>query len=295
MYDCIIIGGGPAGLTAATYLGRFLRSTLLVDAGAGRAASIPMTRNLAGFPSGISGEELLLRMREHAARYGAELVNGVVKRIERVETCFIADTGSNLIKARTILLAQGVTNHRPRIAQAAHDRGVAQGLIRYCPICDAYEVRRKRVAVLGCSDHGAAEAIFVRHFSDRVTLLTQDASQLSEAEEANLTRSGIIIKQVPVRDFSVNNQDIGVTLADGQQLEFDTLYVALGTSANSDLARMLGAELSALACVVVDEHRQTTVSGLFAAGDMVEGLDQIAVAAGQAAKAATAIHNHLTG
>lgn len=294
MYDCIIIGGGPAGLSAATYLGRFMRSTLLVDAGAGRAATIPMTHNLAGFPSGISGEELLSRMQEHAARYGAEIVNGVVKRIERVGTCFIADTGSNLIKARTILLAQGVTNHRPRIAQAAHDRGVAQGLIRYCPICDAYEVRRKRVAVLGCSDHGAAEAIFVRYFSDRVTLLTQDTSQLSEGEKANLTRSGIIIKQVPVRDFSVNNQDIGVTLADGQQLAFDTLYVALGTSANSDLARMVGAGLSALACVVVDEHQQTTVSGLFAAGDMVEGLDQIAVAAGQAAKAATAIHNHLT-
>ncbi len=294
MYDCIIIGGGPAGLTAATYLGRFMRSTLLVDAGAGRAATIPMTHNLVGFPSGISGEELLSRMREHAARYGAEMVNGVVKRIERVETCFIANTGSNLIKARTILLAQGVTNHRPRIPQAAHDRGVALGLIRYCPICDAYEVRRKRVAVLGCSDHGAAEAIFVRYFSDRVTLLTQDASQLSEAEKANLIRSDVTIKQVPVRDFSVNDQDIGVTLADGQRLEFDTLYVALGTSANSDLARMVGAGLGEMACVVVDEHQQTTVSGLFAAGDMVEGLDQIAVAAGQAAEAATAIHNHLT-
>src|SRR3546814_3400142 len=85
MYDCIIIGGGPAGLTAATYLGRFMRSTLLFDAGAGRTARIPTTHNLLGFPDGISGEELLSRMREHAARFVAELVNAVVKSLERVQ------------------------------------------------------------------------------------------------------------------------------------------------------------------------------------------------------------------
>src|SRR3546814_20349646 len=86
MYDCIIIGGGPAGLTAATYLGRFLRATLVVDAGPGRAARIPTTHNLLGFPDGISGADLLSRMRQHAVRYGAELANGVVDRVERADT-----------------------------------------------------------------------------------------------------------------------------------------------------------------------------------------------------------------
>src|SRR3546814_13163907 len=94
-------------------------------------------------------------MRQHAVRYGAESANGVVERVERADTGFIAYTGSQAIEARTILLAQGVTNHRPRIEQEAHDRGVAQGLLRYCPICDAYEIRGRRVAVLGCSDYGA--------------------------------------------------------------------------------------------------------------------------------------------
>src|SRR3546814_4519873 len=90
----------------------------------GRAARIPTTHNLLGFPDGISGEELLSRMREHAARYGAELVNGVVKSIERVQTGFIVRTDSQAIEGRTILLAQGVLNHQPRIPQETHDRGV---------------------------------------------------------------------------------------------------------------------------------------------------------------------------
>ena len=295
MYDCVIIGGGPAGLTAATYLARFLRSALVIDAGDGRASRIPTTHNLLGFPDGISGDNLLVRMHRHATQYGAELITGVVDRIDRVGTGFVVDTNAKTFSARTILLAQGVTNHRPRMAQETHDRGVAQGLIRYCPICDGYEVRGKRVAVLGCSDHGAAEALFVRRYSDTVTLLAQDSSQLSVSETAKLARGGIAVKRAPVRDLSIDGEILLANMTDGQLLHFDTLYVALGTSPRSELARTAGAELSPTGCVVVDEHQQTTVAGLFAAGDMVEGLDQIAVAAGQAAKAATAIHNLLSG
>src|SRR3546814_3000009 len=119
-------------------------------------------------------------MRQHSVRLGAELANGVFERVELADTGFNAYTGSKAIEARTILLAQGVTNHRPRIEQEAHDRGVAQGLIRYCPICDAYEIRGRRVAVLGCSDHGAAEAIFVRHYTDNVPHPAQVDTDLTD-------------------------------------------------------------------------------------------------------------------
>ncbi|WP_338054898.1 NAD(P)/FAD-dependent oxidoreductase [Sphingobium terrigena] len=293
MYDCIVIGGGPAGLTAATYLGRFLRTTLVIDAGAGRAASIPRTHNLVGFPEGISGEDLLLRMRQHADRYGAELVSDVARSITQSENGFVVGISSRTVEARTVLLAPGVANHRPKLAQAAHDKGVLRGLIRYCPICDAYEVRGKRVAVLGCSEHGAAEALFVRRYSETVTLLTEESAQLSRADQAELSGSGIAVEPAAIRTLSVNDDDILVRLSDGQSLSFDTLYVALGSSGRSELARMAGAALSASGCIVVDDHQRTSISGLFAAGDVVEGLDQIAVAAGQAAKAATAIHNLL--
>ncbi len=295
MYDCVIIGGGPAGLTAATYLGRFLRRTLLVDAGGGRAARIPTTHNLLGFPDGISGKDLLLRMHRHAARYGAELISGVVHSVARAETGFVVDLGPRTVETRTLLLAQGVTNHQPRLAAEVHDSAVARGIIRYCPVCDGFEVRGKSVAVLGCSDHGAAEARFIRRYSDAVTLLTEAVSQLSRADEGGLTRRGIVVQRAPIQTLSVSDDAILASLVDGRSLSFDTLYVALGTSARSELARMTGAELSASGCIIVDEHQQTTIDGLFAAGDIVEGLDQIAVAAGQAAKAATAIHNRLSG
>src|SRR3546814_15442699 len=124
-------------------------------------------------------------MREHAARYGAELVNGVVKSIERVQTGFIVRTDSQAIEARTILLAPGVLNHPPRIPQETPDRGVAYGLIRYCPICDAYEVRGKRLAVLGSSAHGAAEAMFGSSSSASVTLPTPGVTQLCNTAKTN--------------------------------------------------------------------------------------------------------------
>jgi thioredoxin reductase (NADPH) len=295
MYDCIVIGGGPAGLTAATYLGRFLRTTLVIDAGGGRAASIPTTHNLIGFPEGISGEDLLSRMGQHAVRYGAELVSDVANSLTQSKTGFVVSISSRTVEARTVLLAPGVTNHRPKLTQAAHDKGVSRGLIRYCPICDAYEVRGKRVAVLGCSEHGAAEALFVRHYSEDVTLLAQESAQLSPVDQAELAESRIAVVPTAVRTLSVNDDDILVRLSDGRSLSFDTLYIALGSSGRSQLARMAGAALSASGCIIVDDHQRTSISGLFAAGDVVEGLDQIAVAAGQAAKAATAIHNLLLG
>src|SRR3546814_18792703 len=111
----------------------------------------------------------------------------------------ISDWSSDVCSSDlTILLAQGVLNHQPRIPQETHDRGVAYGLIRYCPICDAYEVRGKRVAVLGCSEHGAAEAMFVRHYSESVTLLTQEVSQLSKTERTEDRKSGVEGKSVTV-------------------------------------------------------------------------------------------------
>src|SRR5574339_503505 len=139
--DCLVIGAGPAGLTAAIYLARFHLDILVVDSGKGRAAMIPCTHNHAGYPDGISGKKLIDLMKEQAQRYGAKIVDGFVSRLHRDEESdlFEAEWGSGPVRARSVLLATGVTNRRPPMDEALHDDALARGLIRYCPICDRSE------------------------------------------------------------------------------------------------------------------------------------------------------------
>lgn len=163
--DCLVIGAGPAGLTAAIYLARFHRSIAVVDAGHSRAAMIPRTHNHAGYPGGIPGSELLQRMRDQAAEFGVQVCSGLIEKLERESNGFTAHGDDREWSARTILLATGVVNNRPKIAPDIHDAAVARGLLRYCPICDGYEVTDQRVAVLGTGSHGFNEAVFLRMYS----------------------------------------------------------------------------------------------------------------------------------
>ena len=169
--DCLVVGGGPAGLTAAIYLARFHLDVTVVDSGDSRASWIPVSHNHAGFPDGIPGTELLGRMREQARRYGAQVEAGRVTRLERDGDLFAAEWGSGPVRARAVLLATGVTNRRPQMDEAAHDEALARGLLRYCPICDGFEVTDKAVGVIGTDEHGIREAVFLRSYTERVTLI----------------------------------------------------------------------------------------------------------------------------
>ena len=163
--DCTIIGGGPAGLTAAIYLARFRLGVRVIDDGDSRCALIPLTRNHAGFPDGIAGVELLARMREQAERYGVRLIDGRCERLERSEESFIVHGPGAPFATRTALLATGVVNNRPKMDDAVHAEALSRGLIRYCPVCDGYEVTDHEVAVLGTGDRGCAEATFLRSYT----------------------------------------------------------------------------------------------------------------------------------
>jgi len=293
--DCLVIGGGPAGLTAAIYLARFHLDILVVDGGKSRAAWIPCTRNHAGFPDGISGEELLERMRAQAQKYGAKIDTEQVTKLERDEETglFTATWGSGCRQARAVLLATGVTNRRPLMDEKLHDDALARGLIRYCPICDGYEVTDKKVGVLGSDSHGVAEALFIRSFTADVTLIAPDkAMRLKPEDQQRLHDSNIDCVDGPTQAVAIADDSITVDTADGHYT-FDSIYPALGSDTHTQLAEMVGASLSKDCCIVVDSHQRASVVGLYAAGDVVIGLDQISHAMGEGGVAATTIRNDL--
>lgn len=295
MKDCIIVGGGPAGLSAGIYMARFLRDTVLFGAGRPRADRIPRSRNLAGYPDGVTGPELLDQMRRQLDLYDVEMRDDHVTTASRIDGGFRVETANGALEARCLILATGVTNRPPRIPEALHDEGVQRGLIRYCPICDAYEVQGRKVAILGSGPHAVAEGRFVKHYADDVTVVRPEHAPLDDDGEKALSEAGLKILPSHRRDIRLEGEEIVVEMADGREERFDTLYVALGTDPHSDLARDLGADLSESGCIPVDPYCETSVPGLFAIGDVIEGLDQIAYGMGHAAVACTAIHNRLPG
>src|SRR5204863_4093434 len=215
--DCLIIGGGPAGLTAAIYLARFLLDILVVDGGKSRAAWIPCTRNHAGYPDGIKGKELLQRMRDQACKYGAKIENEHVTKLERDEESglFSATWGSGKAAASTVLLATGVSNRRPPMDEELHDDALSRGLVRYCPICDGYEITDKRVGVIGSGSRGVAEALFIRSFTADVTLIAPDkASHLKADDHAKLKDAGIECVDGPAEAVATADKCIVVYTAE---------------------------------------------------------------------------------
>lgn len=293
MDDCIIIGAGPAGLTAAIYLARFHLKIRLFDCGSSRAALIPCTHNHAGYPDGISGKELLARMLEQAEKYGAERELAEVTALRRDGENFVVRVGDRAVSARTVLLATGVVNHRPEIDDALHAEALARGLLRYCPICDGYEVTDKRVGVIGTGDHGMREAIFLRGYTSDVTLVAPHAEHaLDDACVEALDEAGIARVDGPCGGYAIEGDQLAFDTAHGR-MAFDSVYPALGSRIRSRLAIEAGARAAEDGCLEVDDHQRTSVPGLFAAGDVAKGLDQISHAMGEAGVAATTIRNLL--
>jgi thioredoxin reductase (NADPH) len=292
--DALIVGGGPAGLVAAVYLARFRRSVVVVDGGAGRASLIPRSHNLPGFPDGIRGTELLERLRAQALRYGAQIVEGRVEAVERIAGgAFAVRSSAAAMNARMLVLATGVVDVEPDLPNLRD--AIRRGLVRHCPICDGFEIDGQRVAVIGVGAKGAREALFIRHFSDDVTLFTLGGDAQSGEDRAALQEAGIPVVEEPLTEVAIEHDAIvGLQTVDGRAHRFDTLYSALGCIPNATVAAALDVERADDGMIVTDNHQRTSVANVYACGDIVhDSLNQIAVAAGHAAIAATDIHNGL--
>jgi thioredoxin reductase (NADPH) len=291
LLDCIVIGGGPAGVTAAIYLARYRRNVAIVDDGRSRAAMIPRTQNYPGFAHGITGPELLVALTEQAERYGVDLIRCEAQTLEREGQMFHVRGNGAEFGAHRAIMATGLIDKRPEIEGFKH--GADGSLVRYCPVCDGYEATDKEICVFGSAKEASSKALFLRTFSKSVTLLTPDGRCGSEEIKSDLAAAGVRMPDRSVALFRQGPRHIVAILDDGAELRFDLLYPILGCAVRSELATRLGANHTDVGCLIVDEHLQTTVPGLYAVGDIVSDLHQIAVGTGHAAIAATHIHNSL--
>ena len=293
IFDCAVIGAGPAGLTASLYLTRFRRSVIVADEGRSRASWIPRSHNFPGFPQGVNGKELLVRLKRQAEEFGCPEWAGGVQTLQRSEDGLWAVTLSDRqVRARTILLATGVVDRRPPLRDC--DDAIKSALLRFCPICDGFEAMSERIAVIGNDDHAARETLFLRSYSANMALLSLGAHHISRDFCERLTASRVPIIAVRPDSLAIAGGKLVAIPLGGEGLEpFEVIYAALGVEPQNQLAQSIGAGADDSGCLAVDSHQQTRVPGVYAAGDVVRGLHQISVAIGEAAIAATAIHNSL--
>jgi thioredoxin reductase (NADPH) len=289
--DAIVVGAGPAGLTAAIYLGRFRRRCLILEDGHSRARWIPTSHNIPGFTAGIGGEEFLSSLKAQALKYGARILRAHVSTLTMNDGIFAVQTAEGPLFARHVLLATGVRDHLPAIKGASE--AVMRSLLRFCPICDAFEAIDKRIAVIGDGELGEREARFLRHYSAQVTLLHIGSSSVAATAKvpglADIERLSIHLSDLRL------GEDRVTLSVESIQRTFDVIYLALGCSSQHELARSLGATCDEHGALQVNAHGETSVRGLYAAGDVVRGLNQVIVAAAESAVSATDIHNKLRG
>lgn len=293
--EVLVIGAGPAGLTAALYLARYRRDVIVVHDGKSRALRIPTTHNAPGFPEGIAGPELIDRMVRHAEEFGARIDEADITEIKRIEGGFCLSSASGLRwDSRAVILASGILLNQVDLPHELHEQAIAWGVLRYCPVCDGYEHRDARIGVIGCDTDGAAEALFLRQYSRDITLMPLKHPELSTEQAGEMEAAGIAVETGALAALEPHDDCMEVHL-DGRNrpLSFDVVYPALGCRPRAELAAQLGIALEAEGCVPGSAVKDSGVPGFFAAGDVVEGLDQISVAMGHGALAATNAHNWL--
>lgn len=267
-YDVIIIGSGPAGISASLYTARANLKTLIISKGIGILEKVNKIDNYYGLEKALTGEELQEIGINQAEKLGVEFVKDEVVRID-YESNFVVETINCKYKAKAVIIATGTSRKTPKISGIKDYEGRG---ISYCATCDAFFFRGKDVAVLGSKEYALHEAEELQRVANSVTILTNG--------EKPVENRGIEfdIEEKKIREFRGNNSIEEIHFEDNTVRKIDGVFVAIGTATSSDLARKIGARIDEKGNILVNENMSTNVPNLYACGDCTGGILQIAKA-----------------
>jgi len=292
-YDCIVIGAGPAGLSASLFLARYLRRTLTFHHNSPRNEYAHGVHGFLGH-DGIRPLELLARGRDEVTGYGGLIIEARVDTVEKISAeRFRVISGGKTFEARRLLLATGLRDLTPDCPGFREFYGSS---VHHCPDCDGYEVKDKRVAVLAHDNNAAGFTANLLTWTRQLTLLT-DGREISNDDRAKLTALDVAIRReaiVALEGDKPARQLQRVLFSEGDPLECDALFFNLGTELATNFHETLGCRLDPECGLVwVDDTQQTSVVGVYAAGDVTPQSQLAVVAAAEGAMAAIHIHRSL--
>jgi thioredoxin reductase (NADPH) len=297
IYDSIVIGGGPAGLSAAIYLARYNRSVIVADHGSGRSTTHETNENYLGFPDGIRSTELRELGRRQAERFGAEFVECKIEEVSRLEDGFRAACDEVELHGRTLIFATGVRDYLPEFENEDVNDYFGKSLF-WCITCDGHKVRGKRVVVVGRDDEAATTTLQFLNFTPYLTLVTNrdlPGHEISPKKQHQLAAAGIPL--IEGRVAKVYGQDgfmEAIETDDGRRIDTDFMFSQQGARPNTLLARALGVDLDPVGYIKVDAEQRTNVPMIFAAGDVTrEYAHQVVTAAHEGSTAACSANYEL--
>ena len=295
--DCIIVGGGIAGIQAAIQLGRYKHKIAVIDSNHGRSTIAKAYHNILGWPDGVSGQELRTLGKKQAENLGVEFLDDKVKNIEKKGTTFYLQTENGTdYMAKTVFLGTGITDNIPPIKNLDSVLGSSAYI---CPDCDGYEIMDKRTAIIGGGNTGTAIAMTLLYFSKDLVYINHLKEPIDDKFQKKLEENQIPIFNKEVKEVQIgeDNQMTAVHLEDGTVIEAEKAFTAFkGNHLNNELATQLGIKCNDTNHVIVNPRtKETNVEGVWAGGDLVAHSEQVTISMGDGTQAAIWIHKRLMG